>query len=55
MCKNSYIALFCKGSGRLGFWRIKFIIRYRLGDMEKMILSFFMVMKLDALFMGDST
>ena len=55
MYKNSYIGLFCKGSGRFGFWGIKFIIRYRLGDIEKMSLSFFMVMKLDALFIGDST
>jgi hypothetical protein len=30
------------------------MVRYRLGDVEKMSLSFFMVMKLDALFMGDS-
>jgi len=26
-----------------------------IGDIEKMSLSFFMVMKLDALFIGDST
>ena len=31
------------------------MIRYRLGDVEKMSLSFFVVMKLDALFVGDST
>jgi hypothetical protein len=54
MDKNSYIGLFCKGSGRLGFWRIKFIIRYRLGKIEKMSLPFFTAMKLDALFIGDS-